>query len=302
MLPGIRRLSSREPPYKEGLTYMDERDNSLNQVADESVERCPSCGGDNSARAEKCASCGQRLQPRSATQGKADWGGVAFPNAEVSDETPSEPGPIEQRAESAPIDGQPAQDTLEGRNGPDEMAKHIEDAGAQYYFPPAYTGLLLQPAGVMRRAAALAADWIIISLLTMVILQAGGMGEQLTILNNFAYTHGFGALAGNGLSTDLRATLSLIAVIELGLAVGMYIIFAVFGGSTPGMRFVGIQVCRMDGADITISTAILRTVLLWAFIYITAGFYLLVAGLYILIDPRGRSVHDMLAGTNVFLR
>lgn len=281
---------------------MEERDNSLNPITAENTERCPSCGGDNPAGAEKCAVCGQRLQPKSVSATKADWGGVAFSSMPANDEVSGNLEPREQRDVDAPLDELPAQDALESHNASDETAKHIEDAGAQYYFPPAYTGLLLQPAGVMRRGAALAADWIIISLVTMVILQAGGMGAELTALNNFAYTQGFSALAGSGMPADLRATLSLIAVIELGLAVGMYIIFVVFGGSTPGMRMVGIQVCRMDGADITLFTAVLRAVILWAFIYFTAGFYLIVAGLYILIDPKGRSVHDMLAGTNVFLR
>ncbi len=281
---------------------MEERDNSLNSTARERTERCPSCGGDNPAGAEKCAVCGQRLQPRAAVAAKPDWGGAALNGMPTSNDASGNIEPHEQREADAPQDELPARDSLESTNGSDEKAKHIEDAGAQYYFPPAYTGLLLQPAGVMRRAAALAADWIIISLLTMVILQAGGKGAQLTALNSFAYTQGFGALAGSGMPADMRAMLSLIAGIELGLAVGMYIIFAVFGGSTPGMRLVGIQICRMDGADITVSTAILRAVLLWAFIYFTAGFYLIVAGLYILIDPKGRSIHDMFAGTNVFLR
>ncbi len=284
---------------------MEEHENGLNtsSAAASSSERCPSCGQDNPLGSEQCAACGQRLQPRLVSEvGNLGGAQLDHPSRFGNGETPlAQPDSMADEEVNAGARPEAKDGLASETTGKD--AQRMDEYGLRYSFPSAYSGLILQPAGVLRRAAALAADWILVSLLAMLVLHVGGMGAQLHELSQLMYSsQGFGALTNSALSPELKSMLSLIVAIELGLAVGMYIIFAVFGGSTPGMWMVGIQMCRIDGADITLKTAVLRAVLLWAFIYFTAGFYLLVAGLYVLIDPKGRSVHDLMSGTNVFLR
>jgi len=65
-------------------------------------------------------------------------------------------------------------------------------------------------------------------------------------------------------------------------------------GQTLGMRLMGLRVVRASGATLTVGRALLRTVLLAVFVG-----PLFLGLLLVLVHPRRRAVHDLLAGTVV---
>lgn len=285
---------------------MEEHREIHENVQDSGSERCPACGRDNLSGAEKCSECGQRLLPASQIPSRISMG-VSFRQLQQDDAAPetipppdtSPVGQSEDVPEQPPMDEPSATSQMGNQaNGP----RHIDETDFRYYFAPSYPGIILQPAGFIRRAAALAADWIMVNLLAMLVMYIGGWGTQLNELNQLIYSQGLSSLSSSALPASIATTASILAMVELGLAIGLYAIFSAYGGATPGMYLVGIQICRLDGADVGLISAITRAVILWLFIFLTAGFYLIVAGITMLIDPKGRSVHDYLCGTNVFLK
>ena len=93
------------------------------------------------------------------------------------------------------------------------------------------------------------------------------------------------ALSGGSLS-------SAVVVIDA-------IYFAVFwssvgGGSTPGMRALGLRVIGADGGPISLGRAFLRVIGLYV-----AAIILLIGILMVAFTERKRGLHDMIAGTYV---
>ena len=92
-----------------------------------------------------------------------------------------------------------------------------------------------------------------------------------------------------------------IGLLIIGLVVASIVGLVYFpwfwarGGQTPGMRAAGIRVVRdRDGGPIDGGTAVVRLVGFWVS---GAVFYL--GYVWVLIDPRRRGWHDLLAGTCV---
>lgn len=100
----------------------------------------------------------------------------------------------------------------------------------------------------------------------------------------------------------------LLGIVSFGFAWGLYavlfplvaIVYIAFtmGGSrqaTPGMRFAGVSVARLDGGKVDPTLAVLHGVLFWAANAVLTPFVLLVA----LFTPRKQLLHDLLLGTVV---
>jgi uncharacterized RDD family membrane protein YckC len=270
-------------------------------------ERCAACGQVNADSVETCAKCGQRLLPV-VIRRTSDLPPIGFPRLDSTQATDTPADAPSQDAANAHISADETANREGGAgqeaqvDGPVAGPKHVDETDVKYYFGPSYPGILLQPAGLFRRAAATALDWVLINLLAMLVLYAAGWGTQLNELNQLAYSQGLAAFSTDTLPPDLATAATILTFLTIGLAIGLYAIFIAYGGATPGMRLLRIQVCRSDGADVGLGTALLRAAVLWLFIFFTAGFYLIIAGLSVLIDPKGRAVHDHLTNTNVFLK
>jgi uncharacterized RDD family membrane protein YckC len=133
--------------------------------------------------------------------------------------------------------------------------------------------------GLVTRVIAFALDAAIINLLA--IVAAAGVALALSVLH-----------LPNSLDPVLVA---LGGAAYLLWTIGYFVVFWSSTGETPGDRVMRIRVCVADGGGPPRpSRALLRMVgLLLAAIPLFAGF------LTILVDPRRRGVHDMLAGTVV---
>jgi len=249
-------------------------------AAGESGERCPACGVINAPGADICSRCGQRLLPLEKRTGtRESYAGLSAGEAPSPEPRPAVGGPGEAGAEAAESEG------MELR----------------YYFGPVRGGVTLRPAGLARRFLALCGDWILVNLVALLVAYVAGAGEQLAEFSRLVEQNGWHALAGS-LSGSMEAFLTALGAVQFAVALGLYTIFTAYGGSTPGMLLLGIQVTRTDGSQVTFPLAVARSAVLWLLIFLTMGAYLLVAALYTFIDPRGRSLHDVLTGTNVYLR
>ena len=84
------------------------------------------------------------------------------------------------------------------------------------------------------------------------------------------------------------------AVISTLLVIGYYTFFWSLVGFTPGKVILGLKVVRMDGRNISLGRAILRFFAYWvSAIPFFLGFF------WVLWDPKRRSWHDKIAGTQV---
>ncbi len=110
------------------------------------------------------------------------------------------------------------------------------------------------------------------------------------------------------LSVPAAIVVFLLGIVSFGLAWGLYavllpaiaILYLAFtlGGSkqaTPGMRFAGIRIARLDGGRVDAPLAVLHGVLFWAANAVLTPFVLLVG----LFTPRKQLLHDLLLGTVV---
>lgn len=109
------------------------------------------------------------------------------------------------------------------------------------------------------------------------------------------------ALLGGMVARELTFEIQLLAVgaaLVAGVAVSFtyHALYWGQGGQTPGKMLMGVRVVRRDGGDIGYGRAFLR----WVGYFIA----LLPFGLgliMVLLDPRRRGLHDLLAGTCVVL-
>jgi uncharacterized RDD family membrane protein YckC len=263
-------------------------------------ERCPVCGHINPPEADVCGECGQRLLPTEIRYGSREEAfGVERrplpPTEEALGDTTVKPvkdKPAEEPDKSSPEGGT----SVEGK------AQELDESEFRYFFASPQATLLLQPAGLMRRAGALFFDWILAILLSVTVLYGAGAGEELAELATVFSMESLGALDLEELSAPLYNVYLAMVLLSIVVPVGMYTLFTYYGGSTPGMRFFGIQVTRVDGAALPLGTAFLRAAVLWLFVMFAWIIYLPLAALYTYLDPRGRTIHDVLCGTNVYLR
>lgn len=285
---------------------MEEREDKAAQANEASAgqesagERCPVCGHMNPPEADVCGECGQRLLPTEVRHvSREEAFGIERPplppmEDRLGDTTVK---PVKDARSEEP-DASPSESgtSIEGK------AKELGDSEFRYYFAPPKATLLLQPAGLMRRAGALFFDWILAIVLSVAVLYGAGAGEQLAELATVFSMERLGALDLEELSTSLYNVYLAMVLLSIVVPVGMYTLFTYYGGSTPGMRFFGIQVTRVDGADLSFGAAFLRAAVLWLFVMFAWIIYLPLAALYTYLDPRGRTIHDVLCGTNVYVR
>ncbi|MEC5325025.1 RDD family protein [Aurantimonas sp. A3-2-R12] len=110
------------------------------------------------------------------------------------------------------------------------------------------------------------------------------------------------------LSVPAAVLIFLLGIVTLGIAWGLYavllpviaIVYIGFtmGGhrqATPGMRFAGVHVARLDGERVDPAVAVLHGVLFWASASILTPLVLLVS----LFTARKQLLHDLLLGTVV---
>jgi len=283
---------------------MEERDEKAAPSGDDAPEpegeKCPVCGHLNAPEADVCSECGQRLLPTKVHyQSPEEAFGV--------ERRPIPPldGPIGDTRVKPADDAPPSEaDTPATQTGPsvEGQAQRLEDSEFKYFFAPPQGTLLLQPAGLMRRAGALIVDWLGAVMIAVMILYGAGVGDELVELASVFSMENFGAMELDKLSAPLYSVYLATALLNVLVPIGLYTVFTYFGGSTPGMRLFGIQVTRVDGADLSLWTAFLRAAVLWLFILFAWVVYLPLAALYTYLDPRGRTIHDVLCGTNVYVR
>ncbi len=283
---------------------MEERDEKAAPSGDDAPEPegepCPVCGNVNPPSADVCSECGQRLLPTKIHyHSREEAFGVERPPM------PSPHDPIGETRVKPTDDAPPSEpETPSAQTGPsvEGQTQRLEDSEFKYFFAPPQGTLLLQPAGLMRRAGALIVDWLIAVMISVIVLYGAGAGEQLVELASVFSMEKFGALELENLSAQLYSVYTATALLNVVVPVGMYTVFTYFGGSTPGMWLFGIQVARIDGADLSLWIAFLRAAVLWLFILFAWVVYLPLAALYTYLDPRGRTIHDVLCGTNVYVR
>lgn len=127
------------------------------------------------------------------------------------------------------------------------------------------------------RLGALAFDYVIIVLIPVIFLLAGRLaghdGSELlkSEWNNLGWLLGVMAIAGD------------------------FLILPALTGQTAGKMLTGIRVVGTDGAEVSLKKILLRQILGGMFTLISLGGLLLIA----VFHPRGRTLHDILAGTIV---
>jgi len=133
--------------------------------------------------------------------------------------------------------------------------------------------------GLATRAIAFAIDALLIDVVAVVVAALAALGLSLLSVDD--------SLDG--------ALVAIAGVLFVIWSVAYFVTFWSTTGQTPGSRVMGARVCRAaDGATLRPRVAAARVVcLVLAALPACAGF------LPILIDPRRRGLHDMLAGTVV---
>lgn len=136
-------------------------------------------------------------------------------------------------------------------------------------------------AGFGARLVAYIVDGVVLSVLFLVLTIVFGV-----VLAGALSANSGGAAVGGGI-------LFLVAILVVSLAYFPW--FWAQGGQTPGMKFMRLRVVRdADGGPVSGMSAILRLVGFWVS---SAVFYL--GFIWIFIDKRRRSWHDLIAGTVV---
>lgn len=138
-------------------------------------------------------------------------------------------------------------------------------------------------AGFFRRAAATLVDAPFLLVLTVLAMGLASLA----------------AMEGGAVAGDVTREVALFA---LGAAVAMVLVVSLAyqvvcwgqGGQTPGKMLLRVKVVRWDGEEIGYGRAFVR----WMGYYLSFGL-LGIGFLWVLVDPRRRGLHDVLAGTAV---
>jgi uncharacterized RDD family membrane protein YckC len=144
-----------------------------------------------------------------------------------------------------------------------------------------------KPAGFFSRAEAFFIDLAILSgaqlvgiALTQSVIQFFQFNSVVAYVKTFIETSGYDLAIGGVISTLL--------------VIGYFTFFWSLVGFTPGKVILGLKVVRMDGRNISLGRAILRFFAYWvSAIPFFLGFF------WVLWDPKRRSWHDKIAGTQV---
>lgn len=124
----------------------------------------------------------------------------------------------------------------------------------------------------------------------IVILQLVVIGSLILLTTFFSDVD----LSGGAMTTWILATLGLISFIFLW---GYYIFFEIlWNGQSPGKRWVGLRVIRVDGTPITASEAIIRN-LVRIIDFLPTAYGVGVVTMF--INTNSRRVGDLAAGTIV---
>lgn len=84
-------------------------------------------------------------------------------------------------------------------------------------------------------------------------------------------------------------------LIALLLLVTNFVILPVVAGRTIGKVVTGLQIVQKDGRNLTFAAAMLRHLVGYPLTILTAG----IGFLFAIFDPKGRALHDLIAGTIV---
>lgn len=156
-------------------------------------------------------------------------------------------------------------------------------------------GQLLVPAGLWPRVAAFLLDAVILTIL----------GQILATLTGFAASEDPQAFSAALMSflTSGQMTDELQAVVDRAMAFNMlltvmyaayFTLFYAYAGTSLGKMALGLQVRRSDGAMLSLGHALLRYLAYWVSAKLLYTFFL------IAFDREKRTLHDMLAKTNVY--
>ncbi|MFQ5657472.1 MAG: RDD family protein [Candidatus Methylomirabilales bacterium] len=105
---------------------------------------------------------------------------------------------------------------------------------------------------------------------------------------------GGGTLAGNVTTEVTLLAFGAAFLAAFAVSLAFHVLCWVWGGQTPGKMLMGLQVVREDGNGIGYGRALLRWVgYLCAVLPLGLGFVVA------FFHPRGRGLHDLLAGTCV---
>jgi uncharacterized RDD family membrane protein YckC len=157
---------------------------------------------------------------------------------------------------------------------------------------PDHISLEFDLAGPGSRFSAYVIDFILsillIAVIFFVVFLAGGMLALRSLATSSRGDPSWGA----------SWALALLVLVLFLINWGYYVFFEwLWQGSTPGKRRVGIRVIRQDGLPIGLREAALRN-LVRAADMLPPPCYLL-GGIVMYLDPLGRRLGDMLAGTYV---
>ena len=152
---------------------------------------------------------------------------------------------------------------------------------------PASPIILGRYAGFFSRAAAYVVDRAIVFAITLIIMLVINYFLSLFKLDQWL-------AARVGSSTNQIITLLLSSVgINLAVSIFYNISFWMLSGQTPGKRFLGVRVMRVDGERLKLSNAIWRQIGYYISIILYLGF------IWILFDNKRQGFHDKIAGTIV---
>jgi uncharacterized RDD family membrane protein YckC len=108
-------------------------------------------------------------------------------------------------------------------------------------------------AGIGSRFLAALVDTLLLGLLEVIVI-----GTALLIFLQLNRSNSGVALVGSGSEVSMWA-LGILTFIAFWFFWGYYIFFEIFwNGQTPGKRFIGLRVIRMDGTPVTFSEVVIR--------------------------------------------
>lgn len=152
--------------------------------------------------------------------------------------------------------------------------------------------LVGRPAGFVSRLVALAIDVV---LLTLTIMTGNLLLTALSLSGPVPWATARLLDAAPALRPWFDAGTALLPLLlGMGTTVGYFLFFFTITGQTLGKRLLGLQVVSAQGGDISFWQAALRLV---GYMVSTVPLYL--GFLAMLIDRRGRTWHDRIAGTQV---
>jgi len=218
--------------------------------------KCPVCGRPNT-NMERCTFCGTSLK-------------------EMAHPTPEQTGadPFGQAVPPRPQDPTKYPHT----SFPSTPAPYPGTGPGPTTLPPQYAGFWI-------RAIAYGIDALIVQVLSAVILAVAGLG--------------FMSGAGEARFEDLFSRIfemnfNFLQVASVAVNLAYFTFFLGRSGQTPGKMLCRLKVVRTDGASITYSQALVRTIG-----YYINAFTLCLGFLWVAIDRRKQGLHDKIASTFV---